>query len=105
MVELILVLALVTLASARVTRMIVVDKIGEPIRTRIVKWRGETSALTYLVHCTWCTGMWVSATLVAAVWWPAHLADRIGVTTWAALPITILAVAHLVGLTLARGER
>ncbi|MCD2263662.1 DUF1360 domain-containing protein [Dietzia aurantiaca] len=105
MVELIVVFALVTLASARVTRVIVSDKIGEPLRARIVRWRGETSMLTYLVHCSWCTGLWVSAALVAAVWWPAAIADRIGVTTWLTLPLTILAVAHLVGLILTRGER
>lgn len=105
MVTALVVLVLVTLAAARVTRVIVTDKIGEPLRVFVVRRRGEKSMLSYLMFCSWCMGLWVSAALTVAVWWPAHLADRIGVTTWAALPITILAVAHLVGLTLARGER
>lgn len=104
MATLILVLVLTTLAAARVTRVIVVDRIGQPLRSAIVRWRGESSALTYLVHCPWCMGLWVSAALVAAVWWPAQLADRFGVTTWVALPLTALAVAHLVGLILTREE-
>lgn len=104
MATLILILVLTTLAAARVTRVIVVDKIGEPLRSAVVRWRGESSALAYLVHCPWCMGLWVSAAAVAAVWWLAALADRMGVTTWIALPFTALAVAHLVGLLLTRGE-
>ena len=104
MATLILVLLLTTLAAARVTRLIVVDKIGEPFRAAVVRRRGEKSMLSYLVFCPWCTGVWVSAALVAAVWWPAQVADRLGVTTWIALPLAALAVAHLVGLLLTRGE-
>lgn len=105
MVTALVVLALTTLASARVTRVLVVDRIGQPLRSAIVNLRGESSSLTYLWHCNWCMGLWVSAAFVAAVWWPAQLADRIGVTTWLTLPLAILAVAHLVGLILTRGER
>ena len=105
MATLILVLLLTTLASARVTRVIVVDKIGEPLRVAVVRWRGEKSLLSYFVFCGWCTGVWVSAALVAAVWWPAQLADRLGVTTWIALPLTALAVALLVALPRPRQQR
>ena len=104
MATLILVLLLTTLAAARVTRVIVVDRIGQPLRSAVVRWRGESSTLAYLFHCPWCMGLWVSAALVAAVWWPAQVADRLGVTTWIALPLAALAVAHLVGLLLTRGE-
>lgn len=104
MVELIVVFVLTTLAAARVTRLIVVDRIGQPLRSVIIRWRGESSALTYLVHCPWCMSLWVSAAATAAVWWPADLAGRIGVTTWIALPLAALAVAHLVGLILTREE-
>ena len=104
MATLIVVLVLTTLAAARVTRVIVVDKIGQPLRAAVVRWRGESSALAYLVHCPWCMGLWVAAALVAAVWWPAQLADRFGVTTWIMLPVTALAIAPLVGLVLTREE-
>ena len=104
MATLIVVLLLTTLAAARVTRVIVVDKIGQPVRSAVVRWRGESSALAYLFHCPWCMGLWVSTAAVAAVWWPAALADRFGVTTWIMLPVTALAVAHLVGLVLTREE-
>ena len=104
MTTFLVVLALTTLAAARVTRVIVTDKIGEPVRAAIVRWRGETSMLSYLFFCPWCMGLWVSAAAVAAVWWPLSAADVLGVTTWIGLPITMLAVAHLVGLILSRGE-
>ncbi|WP_059173298.1 DUF1360 domain-containing protein [Bacillus sp. FJAT-27445] len=70
-------LALIGLASFRLTRVIVYDKIAEFIRApfldevtedgdvyivpkpgEIRKWIGE------LISCYWCTGMWVSAGLL-----------------------------------------
>jgi hypothetical protein len=76
----VLVLLLVlSLAGARITRLVVEDEITGPMRVWFVRRFGSGSRLTYLVHCRWCTGMWVSAGLcvfaatVGLVGWPSAL--------------------------------
>jgi hypothetical protein len=62
-----LTLVLLILASYRLTHLITLDTITEPIRTRLasVPFLGE------LISCYWCAGIWVSALLVAGhYWWP-----------------------------------
>lgn len=59
--------ALLTLASARVTRLIVTDKITNPFRQSIVKKSGTEGWWTYLVHCPFCMSVWVTA--FASVYW------------------------------------
>lgn len=75
---------LLTLASARVTRLITTDSISFPIRQRITKRLGTDHWLTYLIHCPFCTSVWVSlganvmwvlATSVSWIWYlPGALA-------------------------------
>lgn len=65
---------LLTLAiAARMTRLIVVDVIAQPLRSWVTGLRGPESRLAVLVHCSWCTGFWVS---VAASFGTHWLADR-----------------------------
>jgi hypothetical protein len=60
-------LALLVLASFRLTHLVVFDKIAEPIRTLVPPGR----RLSYLLHCYWCAGVWLSAGLIALLcWWP-----------------------------------
>lgn len=58
-------LAILALATARGTWLIVEDVITEPIRRFFVRRFGEDAKLTYLVHCVFCTSIWVG--LLAAV--------------------------------------
>ncbi|HWI66116.1 MAG TPA: DUF1360 domain-containing protein [Symbiobacteriaceae bacterium] len=61
-------LALLVLASFRLTHLIVFDAIMEPVRTRLepIRFVGE------VVSCYWCCGIWASGALVAAhLLWPA----------------------------------
>lgn len=89
-----LVLALYALVVARITRLITADKLTEPFRGWVArKFRRDSPAaaldtprpvhpMTYLVHCAWCTSIWVAAVLcvpaalVADVplWWAPGLA-------------------------------
>ncbi|RJO71404.1 hypothetical protein D5S18_24850 [Nocardia panacis] len=61
-----LALAVYVLASARLTRIVVADKIGDPIRNAAIRRFGSGSMWTFLVHCPWCFGWWVCAVLA----WP-----------------------------------
>lgn len=103
-----IILILAALAAARATRVIVDDKITEPIRRwlavhlRQPEFEGrlqtrEGSAITYLVHCTWCAGLWVAAGVGAAAWW-GGLNDALPLSWWAGYPLTTLAVAWAVGI-------
>ena len=73
-------LALLIIASYRLTHLIVFDSIMEPVR----EWLVRVPFIGQVVTCYWCCGVWVSAALVAAhLLWPAA-------TFWVVL---ILAVA------------
>lgn len=59
---------LLTLAAARVTRVVTTDKIGHPLRRAIVnKYRSPDHWLVYLLHCPFCASPWIS--LVASALW------------------------------------
>lgn len=79
------------------TRLVVDDALTVPIRTRILAKFGEVHWLTYLVHCTWCTGMWVSVVLVGVTFLTEH-------PVWMAA-LTILAIAQVAPMVLAFSDR
>lgn len=57
-------LALVALATARVTRLVTVDVVMQPVRKRIVDRMGVDSKLSYLIVCDWCVSMYIG-TIIA----------------------------------------
>ncbi len=106
----ILALVFTVAAAARLTRLIVKDKITEPIRAGIARRLkqpefsesgrqiSEGSRLTYLIHCGWCTGMWVSAAVGAAAWWGGVAGLMPGVSSWFGYPALALATGWFVGI-------
>lgn len=62
-----LLVVLLCLATYRATRLLVVDEFPPIAATRdwITDKAGPYSSIAYLVHCPWCTGMYVAAGLVA----------------------------------------
>ncbi|MBF6515238.1 hypothetical protein IU421_13205 [Nocardia cyriacigeorgica] len=87
----VLIFVLWVLAVARATRLITRDKLTEPFRTWVVTRRGVDSQIAYLVHCSWCSSIWVAfATAPAAV--------ALSGLSWWLLPIVALAASHLTGL-------
>lgn len=85
-------LVLLALAVARLTRVVVADEVTAPLREAIVKRLGDpdTSKLSYLVHCPWCTGFWLSIPATVITY---HLQGHI----WWTLLLTIGAVSHVAG--------
>jgi hypothetical protein len=57
-----LTIALAAGLAARLTRLITLDVITDPIRRRLTGFFGA------LVECAWCTGIWVAAP-VGLSWW------------------------------------
>jgi hypothetical protein len=69
--ETLLVVVVVCLASARATRLLVMDTFP-PVavqRARVVARWGDGSWQAYLANCSWCAGMYVSGIVTGATWW------------------------------------
>jgi hypothetical protein len=90
-----LVLVLYVLVVTRLTRLIVMDKISEPLRKRLNDRYGRDAMITYLAFCPWCVSFWLAA--VFAV--PA--AAEAGVPLWWAPGLT-LAASQVAGMLLTR---
>jgi len=89
---------LVTLATARVTRLVVVDQISAPTRRWIAIRFGEKGWLAYLFHCPFCMSVWLSF-IGSAAW--IMLASM---TWWLWLP-GALAMSYLVAPILVKFDR
>jgi hypothetical protein len=74
-------LLVTVLAVVRVTRFVVSDKLSEPMRMWFMRRFGDESKITYLVHCFWCTSIWVGAPIVAAAFILDHWVTY-AVFTW-----------------------
>jgi hypothetical protein len=93
-------LALLTLAVARVTRLITADQILLPLRRWVVNKFGEESAITYLLHCYWCASIWVA--FPAAFFWAIVMLPW--QQWWLAIPAW-LTMAYVTGLLSQLEER
>jgi hypothetical protein len=89
-----LVMAVVVLASARLTHVMIQDQIGDGFRKRVVKRFGSYpgSKITYvLTICAWCNSFWTggffNAYALAASFWLLELDWRIALMSW--LPLTL----------------
>ena len=105
MATLLFVLLTGTLATARLVRLVTVDKLLEPLRDWVIAnrtgspvERPPSSKLVYLIHCPWCFGMWLSMITVPVTWYLADLQRYLHVTAWFAIPAGALALSHLIGL-------
>jgi hypothetical protein len=68
---LLLVLVTAVLAVARLTRLVVKDRIALGLRRSVVKRWGEESMAAYFAHCPWCMSIWFSLVVMpVAVFWP-----------------------------------
>lgn len=63
-----LLLVVLALGTARLTRLVNDDEIFAPVRRWSVRRWGETGIIPYLLHCRWCAGLWVSLLMCSAAW-------------------------------------
>lgn len=85
-------LVVLVFAVARVTKLVVDDKIMLPFRKWVLGRSGEDGWFFYLVTCPWCMGIWVAAPMTAITYlWPHKI-------WWAVL--TFLAAAQMASTVL-----
>jgi hypothetical protein len=82
---------LLVLATARLTKLVVDDRISMPLRQWVMRKNGDNGWFTFLVHCPWCTGFWVAAGIAPLYWF-------FGNTPYFVIPCLALALSHVVGL-------
>lgn len=63
-----LLLVVLALGAARLTRLVNDDEILAPVRKAAVRRWGDGGWIPYLLHCRWCAGLWVSFLLCLAAW-------------------------------------
>lgn len=97
-----LVLVVLVLAVARVSRLVTTDQITLPLRTWVVNKWGEDGKAAYLIFCPWCVSIWVSGLFTPVTFLVAH-APSWGQTVWLAF-LTLLAVSHATGLIASKLE-
>lgn len=93
----VLLLAVYALAVARVTGFITQDALTERLRDGVIGRLDNTpgslgSYVSYLIGCSWCASIWVSAVAAPLIWF------------WAESPILLLpalglALSQIVGMT------
>jgi len=87
-----LLLTLWTLALARITRLVVADRLTDFLRVWAYRRsRGAETYTTYFLQCPWCMSMWLGFASSPLLWlqvdWP-----------WFAYPLVSLAGSYAVGL-------
>ena len=83
-----------TLAVARVTRIIALDKIALPFRMWVLHRNGREGWFTYLVHCPYCVGVWLAAPAGALLWFLTEGHTVLGITSWVGVPMYALAMSY-----------
>lgn len=86
-------LVLITAAVARLTRLVTTDQITLSFRRWVLNKWGDDSKLGYLVHCSWCTSLWIA--FPAAIAWAFTMLPL--QHWWLALPAA-LAMSYVAGL-------
>jgi hypothetical protein len=88
-VTVLITLALGFLATARVTQFLVNDRLALAWRRWTIDKFGDDSEIAYMVHCTWCTSIWVALIVMPiALWVPFHIMVA---------PLGILAASYITG--------
>ena len=84
-------LVVATLAVARVTRFLTEDFLTVGYRRWVVNRWGEDSKMSYLVHCPWCTSIWVALPVMPI----AVLFPNLWVIGALSIPAASLVAGHL----------
>lgn len=80
------------LSLARVTRLIVADKLTDFLRIWAYRRsKGAETYLTYFLQCPWCVSMWLGFATAWVVWLPGALPGYL-------YPLLALAASYVVGI-------
>lgn len=87
---LIISLILGALTVARLTRLVVTDRLTVAVRRAIVNKWGSGSLLAYLIHCPWCMSIWIAPLVMP---WAVLFPNR-----WVIMALAILPASYVAGL-------
>lgn len=82
----VVVMVVAALAVARLSMLVVDDQLMLRFRQWVVKRWGEDSLPAYLVHCNWCTSMWLAMPIM-----PAAILLTVGVSI-ASVTLSLVAI-------------
>ncbi len=84
-----LLVVLVVLATARLTKLIIDDYILEPVRVWVNDHAGD--GIVYLIQCPWCVSIYVGAGVSVAAWaWRDQ--------AWLIVALIALTASYLTGI-------
>ena len=92
------------LATARATRVIVIDEVAAPLRNWVLRTWPVPSKPSKLIRCYWCAGFWVALVLTVYAQAVAVFAGWLPYQSLALIPITTFAVAYAAAWVLDREE-
>lgn len=90
------------LASARLTRVLVIDEIATPLRNWVMATWPPPSKPSKLIRCYWCSGFWVSLSLVTTAFLHAAALNFLPWSAGWAVPTVALAVSYASAVLLDR---
>ena len=94
-------LILIAVATARLTRLVTTDVLTAPLRDPLVRWLAQRGAiaerLAYLVVCDWCASVYMGAAVTGA-WWAW------GETIWYTAALTALTASYVTGFLASKTE-
>jgi hypothetical protein len=88
-------LVVAALAVARITRFLTEDFLTVGYRRWVVQRWGEDSKMAYLVHCPWCTSIWVGLPVM-----PAAVLITVPMSLWS----WVVAVLSIPAASLVAGQ-
>jgi hypothetical protein len=93
-------LVVAALAVARITYFLVEDNLSNGYRRWVVNRWGADSKPSYLVHCPWCTSVWVALVIMPAATIPLLPLDSF--SSWVVTVLSIPAASMISGLLIDR---
>lgn len=93
---LIILLVLGILATARLTRLTVSDRLTAPIRRYVVNKWGAPSLQSYFIHCPWCMSMWWGTVVMLPSLILPYFFPWLGI--WFMAALSVLVASHVTGL-------
>lgn len=93
-----LILVVAAIAVARLTRILVTDRIGLPVRRWVVNRWGGDSLAGYFIHCPWCTSIWIAGIVMPAALLPYLISTQPWWVTVTVTALSIPAASHIAGM-------
>lgn len=96
-------LLVAAIAVSRITYFLTDDYLSSGYRRWVVNKWGDDSKMSYLVHCPWCTSIWVALVVMPMATFTILPWNH--VTTWVLTALSIPAASMVSGLLIELADR